>query len=295
MNKLILADLFLFIVTIGWGLTYLMTKTLVMEIPPFMILWVRFLFASIIFSVIFFKKIQLISTKLLHRSLFCGFILWLAFVTQIFGIQYSTPGKAGVITGLFIIFVPILYFLLEKKMLSISTLFATILSFFGLLLFSYHSTEKLALKKEDFILVSSAFFYALHIIYIDKTYEDFPNPNIYTFILIQMIVIIFLSFLPSIYLEKKPASISINSYIGLIYNILIGTILAYTAQTVVQKYSPPTHVSLIMSFESVFAYLFSWIFYGEEITWNNILGVLFILTGIFLTGILDVKVRHSNQ
>ena len=272
-----------------------MTKTLVMEIPPFMILWVRFLFASIFFSIIFFKKIHKISYRLLYRSLFCGFILWIAFVTQIFGIQYSSPGKAGVITGLFIIFVPILYFLLEKKKLSIFTIFATLLSFFGLLLFSYHSTEKLVLKKEDLILVTSAFFYALHIVYIDKTYEDFLNPNIYTFILIQMIVIMFLSFLPSFYLEKKPDSITINSHIGLMYNVLIGTILAYTAQTVVQKYSPPTHVSLIMSFESVFAYLFSWIFYGEEITWSNILGVLFILTGIFLTGIREVKVRHANQ
>lgn len=291
MNRLILADIFLFIVTIGWGLTYLMTKTLVMELPPFMILWIRFFFASLIFSIIFIKKIQKISSSLFLRSVLCGVVLWIAFVLQIFGIQFSSPGKAGVITGLFIVFVPILYFFLEKKQLSGFTLFATLLSFLGLILFSYHENLDIFLNTKDFILVFSAFFYALHIVYIDKTYEDFPEINIYVFILVQLLVITFLSFIPSIIMEKQPTLISTNSYIGLLYNIFIGTILAYTAQIVVQKYSPPTHVSLIMSFESVFAYLFSWIFYGEEITWNNIMGVVFIVTGIFITGISEVKER----
>ena len=70
MNNLILADLLLFLVTIGWGLTYLMTKTLVKEIPPFTILWVRFSLASFIYILIFFKKLEFVTQKFLFRSIF---------------------------------------------------------------------------------------------------------------------------------------------------------------------------------------------------------------------------------
>ncbi|NBU98815.1 MAG: hypothetical protein EBS19_11505 [Spirochaetia bacterium] len=72
-------------------------------------------------------------------------------------------------------------------------------------------------------------------------------------------------------------------------NILIGTILAYSAQIVVQKYSPPTHISLIMVFESVFAFFFSWLFYGEVITWKTITGASLMIFGIIITAVYDRK------
>ena len=289
MNNLILADLLLFLVTIGWGLTYLMTKTLVKEIPPFTILWVRFSLASFIYILIFFKKLEFVTQKFLFRSIFCGFILWLAFVMQIYGIQTSSPGKAGVITGLFIIFVPILYFILEKKSLSYVTISASFISFLGLYLFSNQKEGSLTINQGDYILIFSAFFYALHIIYIDKTYEDFEKVNVYMFILIQIFILTFLSLIPALFLESFPHEISTNSRLGLLYNIFVGTILAYSVQFVVQKYSPPTHVSLIMSFESVSAYFFSWLFYDEPISLKSILGAFLILMGIFITGISEKK------
>jgi drug/metabolite transporter (DMT)-like permease len=290
MNKVIISDLFLFIVTIGWGYTYLMTKGIIREVSPFTLLWTRFAISSLLFYILFFRKIKINSKKFIFQSIICGIILWCAFVMQVYGIQYSTPGKAGLITGLFVIFVPVLYFFLERKKLSKFTIVGSIFSFIGLFLFSLEEDFFLiSLGKGEFILIFSAFFYALHIIYIDKTYIEFENLNVFSFIFIQMISVFAMSLPIALLFEKFPDSVSSRVIYGGIYNILVGTILAYSAQIVVQKYSPPTHISLIMVFESVFAFFFSWLFYGEVITWKTITGASLMIFGIIITATYDRK------
>jgi drug/metabolite transporter (DMT)-like permease len=290
MNKVILSDLFLFIVTIGWGYTYLMTKGIIKEMSPFTLLWTRFAISSFLFYILFFRKIEIKNKKFIFQSIVCGIILWCAFVMQVYGIQFSTPGKAGLVTGLFVIFVPVLYTLLERKKLSKVTISGSLLSFAGLFLFSLEENIFIiTLGKGDYILIFSAFFYALHIIYIDKTYMQFENLNVFSFILIQMITVFVLSLPPALLFEKFPEHISTSVIWGGMYNILIGTILAYSAQIVVQKYSPPTHISLIMVFESVFAFFFSWLFYGEVITWKTITGASLMIFGIIITAVYDRK------
>jgi len=290
MNKVILSDLFLFIVTIGWGYTYLMTKGIIKEMSPFTLLWTRFAISSLLFYILFFRKIEIKNKKFIFQSIICGIILWCAFVMQVYGIQISTPGKAGLITGLFVIFVPVLYYFLERKKLSKATISGSLLSFSGLFLFSLEENIlTITLGKGDFILIFSAFFYALHIIYIDKTYIHFENLNVFSFILIQMITVFVLSLPPALIFEKFPEHISSSVAWECMYNILIGTILAYSAQIVVQKYSPPTHISLIMVFESVFAFFFSWLFYGEVITWKTITGASLMIFGIIITAVYDRK------
>jgi drug/metabolite transporter (DMT)-like permease len=290
MNKVILSDLFLFIVTIGWGYTYLMTKGIIKEMSPFTLLWTRFAISSFLFYILFFRKIEITSKKFIFQSIVCGIILWCAFVMQVYGIQFSTPGKAGLVTGLFVIFVPVLYTLLERKKLSKVTILGSLLSFAGLFLFSLEENIFIiTIGKGDYILIFSAFFYALHIIYIDKTYMQFENLNVFSFILVQMITVFVLSLPPALLFEKFPEHISTSVIWGGMYNILIGTILAYSAQIVVQKYSPPTHISLIMVFESVFAFFFSWLFYGEVITWKTITGASLMIFGIIITAVYDRK------
>ena len=276
--------------TIGWGYTYLMTKGIIVEIPPFTLLWTRFSISSLLFYIIFLFKIKISNKQFVYRSIFVGVILWFAFVMQVFGIQYSTPGKAGLVTGLFVIFVPILYYFLEKKKLSIATIFGSLFSFLGLILFSLQNSDfHFSLGKGDIILTFSALFFALHIIFVDKTYIDFSEMNIYLFIVIQMITVCLLSVPPALIFETFPKEISSSVLVGFSYNIIFGTILAYSAQIIVQKYSPPTHISLIMVFESVFAFFFSWLFYGEVITWKTLAGASLMIFGIIITGAFDTK------
>jgi drug/metabolite transporter (DMT)-like permease len=158
-------------------------------------------------------------------------------------------------------------------------------SFFSL----QNSDFQLSLGKGDIILIFSALFFALHIIYVDKTYIDFSEINIYLFIVIQMLTVCLLSLPPALFFETFPKEISNSVLVGFAYNILFGTILAYSAQIVVQKYSPPTHISLIMVFESVFAFFFSWLFYGEVITWKTLAGASLMIFGIIITGAFDTK------
>lgn len=280
----------MFFVTIGWGYTYLMTKGIVVEVPPFTLLWTRFAISTLLFFILFFFKIRITSIAFIIRSFVVGMILWFAFVMQTLGIQDSTPGKAGLVTGLFVIFVPFLYTILEKKKLSKPTLLGTFFSFMGLFLFSLQSSDlSFSLGKGDIILIFSAFFYALHIIFVDKTYIDFVDMNVYLFIIIQMLTVCILSIPPAFLFETFPRQISQPVLLGYTYNIFFGTILAYSAQIVVQKYSPPTHISVIMAFESVFAFFFSWLFYGEVITWKTLAGASMMILGIILTGAFDTK------
>lgn len=267
-----------------------MTKGIVVEVPPFTLLWTRFAISTLLFTILFFFKIRITSIAFIIRSIVVGIILWFAFVMQTLGIQDSTPGKAGLVTGLFVIFVPFLYTFLEKKKVSKPTLLGTFFSFIGLFLFSLQNSDVFfSLGKGDIILIFSAFFYALHIIFVDKTYIDFVDMNVYFFIIIQMLTVCILSIPPALLFETFPRQISQPALLGYTYNIVFGTILAYSAQIVVQKYSPPTHISVIMAFESVFAFFFSWLFYGEVITWKTLAGASMMILGIIITGAFDTE------
>lgn len=286
-SKIFLSDTLLLLITIGWGYTYIAGKIVLEEISEFYYLSLRFLISAFCIFLFQIHRLKKFTIPLIQQAILCGIILGLAFYTQLIGLKITSPGTAGVITGLFVVIVPFVYFFFAKKPLQTETIIGSFLSFLGLFIFSYEEKRLSFNGLGEIFLFFSAFFFAVHIVLIDRAYRKYPNLDGMVFTFFQLFVVGVMFFFPAWIYESFPVTWSKNILYNFIYNVLVGTVIAYTAQTILQKYSPPTHVSLIFAFESVFAFFFSWIFYNEVITARILVGVFLMLGGIFVTEILD--------
>jgi drug/metabolite transporter (DMT)-like permease len=287
MLKTIFADCLLFLITIGWGYTYIAGKKVLDEVGEFYFLSLRFFIGAGILLLFQIHRLEKLTIHVAKQSILCGVSLGLAFYCQLMGLKVTTPGTAGVITGLFVVIVPFLYFLFSKKPLQTGPVLGSLIAFTGLFVFSYEDTPFNLDGLGEIFLFFAAIFFAVHIVLIDRAYRLHPDMDGLAFAFAQLAVVGFLFIPPALIFEEIPLTFSTETLVGFTYNLIVGTVIAYSAQTILQKYSPPTHVSLIFSFESVFAFLFSWKFYGEIITTKVLIGVGLMLCGIFVTELLD--------
>lgn len=288
--KVFLSDSLLFLITIGWGYTYIASKNVLEEVGEFYFLSLRFLLAAAILLLFQLHRLDRLTPNIFRQAGICGLSLGFAFYCQLMGLKVTTPGTAGLITGLFVVIVPFLYFFFSKKPLQTAPVVGSFIAFLGLFIFSYDDRPLSLDGLGEIFLFFSAIFFAVHIVLIDRAYRKFPDLDGMAFAFVQLMVVGAMFVPPSLLYEEFPLVYTPSAFQGFWYNVLVGTVIAYSAQTILQKYSPPTHVSIIFAFESVFAFFFSWIFYGETITTKILIGVVLMLTGVFVTEILD---RHK--
>ncbi len=296
--KIYLSNFILFISTIGWGFTYIASKYVLEEIGQFTFLATRFCLGAFLLFLLSFIKWKHYSRITFQYGIQAGLALAFAFLFQLAGLKRTSPGITGVISGLFVVIVPFLYFFFAKKRVQTGANVGSFTAFLGLAIFSWDE-KKIEFEGlgEIFILLA-AFFFALHIVLIDRAYRKYPQIDGIAFSNFQILTVGLAFVLPAFIFENIPKQISERAILGFWYNTIVGTVLGFSIQTVLQKYSSPTHVSLIFTFESVFAFLFSWMFYGEEIGARILVGVFLMILGIFITEILDThkfKLKGRNK
>lgn len=214
--------------------------------------------------------------NLMIGGLLCGLIFFLASSVQQIGMVYTTAGKAGFITALYIVIVPVSGILLRKKVrpvLWISVILATA----GLYLLSIK--DGFSIGKGDFFILLSAFGFAIHILVIDHFAPkvDGIKLSCIQFFLCGIISIPFMTVL-----EAVSWSGLLSSWLPLLYTGILSCGVAYTLQILAQKRTEPTITSLILSFESVFAVLGGIILLNEEISTREALGCLIMFSAILL-------------
>lgn len=179
----------------------------------------------------------------------CGFVLTVAACFQQFGIKYSTVGKAGFITALYVIFVPLCSLFFKKKVRPI-VFVSAFLAVVGLYLLCM--VESFSLSFGDTLLLICAFSYTAHIIVIDMFS---PNTDPIKLSCIQFFVAGLLATVLMFIFEKPNVEAILKATGPLLYTGVLSSGIAYTLQIIGQKYTEPSIASLMMSLESVFAVL----------------------------------------
>ncbi|GAB7388912.1 DMT family transporter [Bacillaceae bacterium] len=296
-RRWILADLCLLGIAIGWGYTFVLTKDLLNEMTPLYFTGTRFLLAGIIIWTFTWKTVKKTQARHWKAGIICGLSLCCAFTLQIYGIEGTTPGKAGMITGTAVIIVPFLYFLTAGIPVQKVPLIGSFLAFFGLCLLSATDDGWTGFNPGDLLVLASAFFFAVHVVLVNRMYaanDETFSPV--TFAMIQLLVVGVTDCSLAVMFEPLPQNLTPYGWFAYSFDLFIGTLLAYLVQIWVQAYSPPTHVSLILSLESVFAFLFSWMLWGEPLTVQIALGILAIMAGIVITELNDLRMgKHAGE
>ena len=207
----------------------------------------------------------------------CGLIMFTATAAQQFGIQLSgNSGKAGFITSLYILIVPILG-LFMKRFPGINTWLGVVCGIFGMYLLTVK--ESIGVEFGDLLVMCSAFFWALHILSIDKFAADVYALR---FSIVQFTTVALTSGIFMFIFEDVSLSAVRSAWLPIAYDGFGSVGIAYTLQIIGQKYTEPVPASLVLSLESVFAAIAGAIILNERMDVKGYIGCILIFAGIIL-------------
>ena len=210
------------------------------------------------------------------RGLFLGLILFAGATFQQVGIVYTTAGNAGFVTGLYVIFVPLLGMFSNQKA-GVNAWGGAILAVVGMYFLSV--TADLTVAKGDLLVLISAVFWAVHVLY---TGWLSPQHSSVRLALVQYLVVAVMSFVASFFFETNSLQGVWLAAWPILYGGVLSVGIGYTLQIVGQKKAPPTHAAIIMSLESVFAVIGGVWILSETMTERKWIGASLMLAGMLL-------------
>ena len=297
MKKKLSGELMLTMTALIFGVSFVAQRAGMAHIGPFTFNGIRSLLGALVLIPVIYslgrvnplerKRVKVNSTikapeerldgkNLMQGGFWCGIVLFISSSLQQAGMQYTTAGKAGFITALYIVFVPILGLFLKKKVrpiLWISVLLATV----GLYMLSVK--EGLTIGRGDLLILLGAVGLSVHIILID---HFSPKTNPLKLSSLQFLVSGLLS-LPFMFIfETVSWSAVMESKVPILYAGVMSCGVAYTLQIIAQKRTEPTLTSLILSMEAVIAVMAGILILGESISTRETIGSMILFTGIVL-------------
>ncbi len=289
MKTKIKSTILLFLTAIIWGFAFVAQRVGAEFVGAFTFNGIRFLLGaiSLIPVILIFEKEKFNISKLkktILPGLLAGVVLFIASTLQQYGVEITkSAGKAGFLTGLYIVLVPLIRFVMGKKT-SIFTFFGAVFALVGLF-FLCMTGDEVSFGMGDIVLIIGAFFWAGHILVVDK-YVNNISPL--KFSLVQFLVCGLLSITCALILEDMSIVAIKSAGIPILYGGLMSVGVAYTCQILGQKNSDPTFASIVFSTESVFSAIGGAIILKEIMSGRGYLGCVLIFIGIILSQ-LDVK------
>lgn len=213
----------------------------------------------------------------------CGLMLFISTSLQQVGIQYTTVGKAGFITALYIILVPILGIFLKRK-LGLRIWISVVIALVGLYLLCM--TGSFSLSKGDFLILICSFCFSIHIMIVDHFSAKVSGTKLSC---IQFFISAALSAIPMFLLETPRMSNILQAWLPILYAGILSCGVAYTFQIIGQKGCDPTIASLILSLESVVSVLAGWVILHQSLSAKEITGCVLMFAAIILAQVNPKK------
>ncbi len=298
-------DFLLLLTAIIWGFAFTAQRAGMEFIGPFTFNGIRFLIGSIsILPLIIWKtkdnkrKEQLTNQKtsqeqkpknLIFYGAAGGILLYLGASLQQIGIVYTSAGKAGFITGMYVIIVPILGIFFRHKA-GWRRWIGAVLSITGLYFLSVKGNIKI--NAGDIFVLLSAFFWASHVIAIS---HFSPKVNALKLAFIQYLFCGVLSLVSAFIFEDVQKNTIILAWLPILYGSLFSVGIAYTIQIFAQKKAHPAHAAIILSLEGVFAVIGGWLILGESLGAKGIAGCAMMLGGMFVSQSSIFRKQKTSQ
>lgn len=228
-----------------------------------------------------YQKADLKTT--IKSGLLAGSVLFIAASLQQVGLIYTTAGKAGFITSLYIVLVPILGIFLKQKT-HFTTWIGALTAVVGLYFLSIN--ESLTIEFGDFLEILGAFFWAAHIQLIDKFVKNVDALKLSS---IQFAACSVLSLVVALLFEDISASGLSSALVPILYGGIMSAGVAYTLQAVGQKYAKPSHAAIALSMESVFAAIGGALLLQERLPARGYAGCALMLLGMLIAQAENIK------
>ncbi|MBM3129249.1 MAG: DMT family transporter [Chloroflexi bacterium] len=272
----------LLITAIIWGLSFVAQRQGMEFVSPFTFNAVRFLIGCITLLplALFYRDTERATAN--RKTIFLGsgavgLFLFLAVSLQQFGVVYTTAGKAGFITGLYVIIVPILGLALRQRT-GAWTWIGAFAGVIGLYLLSV--TDALTIEYGDLLVLIGAFFWATHVHLIAK----FSSPiGAIRLSLLQFAICAAASFVAAMLFETIRVEGLLDGAAPILYAGVLSVGVAYTLQVIGQRETPPSQAALILCLETVVAALGGWWLLNETLPLRGVIGCAVMFAGMIVS------------
>ncbi len=273
------AELLLVSATLVWGSTFLVVQNSIKVVGPLSFIALRFGVGALALAILFHRglfrltRIELIGGFLIGIFLFGGYIL------QTLGLQYTTSSKAGFITGLNVVFVPILGLLIFRQWPTLGAILGVTLATIGMGLLSIGQNFNLEFGIGELMVLGCAFCFAWQVILVS---HFAPGRNAYNLAIVQIATTALLSAVIAPLVGEPMVIPPLEVWGAILYMGLIGTAFTFAVMNRVQQFTSPTRAALIYALEPVFAGLFGY-FAGELLSIPALIGCGLIVGGMILS------------
>lgn len=282
------SDCLLLLTAIIWGFAFVAQRIGMDYVGPFTFNAVRFALGSL--SLV---PLILISNRKVNRSprvlpspslkftliggTLAGAALFSGSSLQQVGLLYTTAGKAGFITGLYVVIVPLLG-LLWKQRPSAGTWAGALLAATGLYFLSVN--EEFTVSQGDLLELIGALFWSIHVLVIGWLS---PRTDTLKLSALQFAACSVLSAATALVFETPQIGSILQAWAPILYGGLLSVGVAYTLQILAQRDAHPAHTAILLSLEGVFAAIGGWMILGEQLSSRALLGCALMLSGMILT------------
>ena len=276
----ILSSLGMLITTAIWGFAFVVVKDTVDKVPPVYMMAFRFTIAAVGLALICARRIKKLNPSILLHGGIIGVCLFLAYLLQTVGIQYTTAGKNAFLTTVYVIFVPLILWIATRRFPGVRIIIASVMAMVGVALLTLQ--DSLLMNKGDVMTLLCGLFFALQIIFIAR-YNATEDAILLT--IVQLAAAALLSWILAPFFDGPvPLAQLGNSrtLLSILYLGLFSTLLAFFLQNICQKHTPTSVAAIILSLEAFFGVVFSWIFLKEILTPAMIVGCVILFLAILL-------------
>jgi len=294
-NKSVQANLVLLITAVIWGGGFVAQRLGMQQMGPYIFNGFRFFIGALTLAPIILIRKQTGTSQKgnLNRTLLVGavaglFIFFGATFQQL-GLVYTTAGKAGFITGLYVVIVPLLGMVWGDRG-SLFTWLGAMLAVIGLYILS--ASRGVVFAPGDGFVLVGACFWALHVQFIAR-YS--PDVDVFKLSFVQSLFTSVISFGVGYFTEDVVYDQVLSAAIPILYGGVISIGIAYTLQVIGQRYAKPAPAAIILSLESVFAVFWGWLILSEVLTPKILAGSSLMLAGMMVSQIKRKKTTETSD
>lgn len=274
------AEFMLATVTLFWGATFPIVKDAIVEMPVMAFLWVRFAIAALLLALIAGRAgLASLDRRGWRLGIMLGTLLFLSYLFQTFGLERTSSANAGFLTGLGVVWVPLMAGPILKKPAAIGSKIGVVLALIGLFLLTWHTPW--SINFGDLLVIICSIFVALHILGLDAFTKGYDARAL---AFVQIATMAVLGCFGSLVFEPVswPQSWTSSLIFAFFITAVFATAYAFWAMTTYQNRTTPTRAALIYTLEPVFAAIFSVWLAGDRLSALGWFGGGLIVVGMIV-------------
>ncbi len=285
------ADLLLLLTALIWGSAFVAQRVGMESMGPMLFTGARFALGALVILPLALRgdKARWRESALWVGGVCAGLVLCAGALLQQTGLVVTTAGKAGFITGLYVVLVPIFGLFLRQKV-SGAIWLGVGLAVIGLYLLSV--TEDLRLVPGDAIVLAGTVFWALHVILLGQFAHRVATLRL---ALIQFVVCSLCSLTAAVVMEPISIGALIDGAGPILYGGILSVGIGYTLQVTAQRDALASHAAIILSLEAVFAAVVGWLFLNEHMNTRSLVGCALMLSGMLIAQLVPMRGRLKQK